>query len=103
MRQIAEEPLTSWALACFDPERRRVVDAALDAVSMEHLAAATERLLQEVADSAVAIGVSEALFMAVGRRILNGKEMIPAALMPVAQSVVDRMNLSLADWILPSL
>ena len=103
MRQIAEEPLTSWALACFDPERRRVVDAALDAVSMEHLAAATERLLQEVADSAVAIGVSEALFMAVGRRILNGKEMIPAALMPVAQSVVDRMNLSLAEWILPSL
>ncbi|MCX7256333.1 MAG: hypothetical protein NTZ64_06225 [Polaromonas sp.] len=101
MRQIVEEPLTSWALACFDPERRRVVDTALDAVSIEHLAAAAERLLQE-ADSAVAIGASEALFMAVGRRILDGKE-IPAALMLVAQSVVDRIDLTTVEWELPNL
>lgn len=102
MRQIAKEPLTSWALACFDPERRLVVDAALDAVSVEHLMAATERLLQEVPDSAVTVGASEALFMAVGRRILNGS-VIPPALMPVAKSVIERMDLTTADWALPDL
>ena len=102
MRQIAEEPLVSWALACFDSERRLVVDAALDAVSVEHLSAAAERLLQEAPDSAVTIGASEALFMAVGRRILNGT-VIPPALMPIARSVMDRMDLTTADWALPEL
>lgn len=102
MRQIAEEPLASWALACFDSERRLVVDAALDAVSAEHLIAATERLLQEAPDSAVTIGASEALFMAVGRRILDGRA-IPSALMPVAKSVIERMDVTTADWALPDL
>lgn len=102
MRQIAEESLASWALACFDSERRLVVDAALDAVSLEHLIAATERLLQEVPDSAVTIGASEALFMAVGRRILNGMA-IPSSLMPIAKSVIERLDVTTADWALPDL
>lgn len=102
MRQIAEEPLGSWALACFDSGRRLVVDAALDAVSVEHLMAATERLPQEAPDSAVAIGASEALFMAVGRRILDGR-MIPPTLMPIAKSVIERMHLTTADYALPDL
>lgn len=102
MRQIAEEPLASWALACFDFERRLVVDSALDAVSVEHLSAAAERLLQEASDSAVAIGASEALFMAVGRRILDGT-VIPPALMPIARSLIERIDLTTAKWVLPEL
>ncbi len=102
MRQIAEEPLASWALACFDSERRLVVDAALDAVSIEHLMAAADRLVQEAPDSAVTIGASEALFMAVGRRILDGVA-IPTALMPIAKSVIERMDLTTAEWALPDL
>ena len=102
MRQIAEEPLASWALACFDSERRLVVDSALDAVSVEHLIAAAERLFQEAPGSAVTIGASEALFMAVGRRILDGT-VIPPALMPIARSVIERMDLTTAEWALPDL
>lgn len=106
MRQIAREPLASWALACFDHERRPLVDAALDAVTVENLAEAANRLYQEAPDSAAVIAASEALFMAVARRIAQGESFPPKlvpALMFVAKCVLERLDLSAVALVLPEL
>ncbi|MFA9217240.1 MAG: hypothetical protein ACEQSK_09055 [Sphingomonadaceae bacterium] len=104
MRQITEEPVASWALACFDVERRLIVDAALDAVSFLSLVSVAERLSQEAPDSAVAIGAVEALFMAVARRIGQAEEISPAqipALMSIAQGVLGRLDVTALGWSIP--
>lgn len=103
MRLITQEPLESWALFCFDPQRRPVVDAALDAVPIASLVDATEKLAVEANDSAVAIGASEALFTAVGRRIANGETLdkFENTLMPVARIVFERLQISDYPELLP--
>lgn len=104
IRQITEEPLASWALACFDDTRRPIVDAALDAVSILKMVDVAERLSHEAPYSAVAIGASEALFMAVARRIAQGEAISSThvlALMRIAQSVLERLDLTIIDWDLP--
>ena len=100
MQQITSWPLASWALDCFDNERRPLVDAALDALTVANLVDTADRLHQEAPDSAVVIAASEALFMAVARRIAQG-ESIPASLMSVAQCVLKRLDLAVVDWALP--
>jgi len=104
MQQITCEPLTSWALACFDHERRPLVDAALDAVTVANLAEVADHLHQEASDSAAVIAATEALFMAVARRIAQGESFSPKllpALMPIAKNVVERLDLTTADSMLP--
>lgn len=106
MRQITSEPLSSWALACFDQERRPLVDAALDAVTVANLAEAADRLHEEAPGSAAVIAASEALFMAVGRRIAQGESFPPKlipSLMFVAKCVLERLDLTTVELILPEL
>ena len=77
IEKIKKEPMHEWANACFDPERRRIVDAALDACSMDDLAKVA-RCLEEKKEAMVFIAVAEALFMAIGRKIhkiLNEKKL----------------------------
>lgn len=93
MRKIAREDLGTWALACFDAGRRSTIDAALDALSIDHLVTVAERLRQAPNDSAVAIAASEALFLAIGRRLIEGQK-IPTALGSIAKCVSSRLDLS---------
>lgn len=107
MRQIAEET-SSWGLACFDADRRDQVDAALDAVPMETLMQAVQTLTHDMADnatSAAALGASEALFVAIGRRISNREvihDTLKPALMHLAEAVIGRLDLDLAAFSLPA-
>lgn len=66
--KIANEPIQHWANACFDPERRPIVDAALEASSTGTLIKIAFSIKQEN-NTAVAIAVAEALFMAIGTRL----------------------------------
>lgn len=106
MEQIASQPLSAWAGYCFDSGRRLVIDAALDAASMASLLSVADRLLSGNADTAEVIGASEALFVAIGKRIVKGAS-VPEALFPVARMVIKRLDLSERDtfgepWSRPS-
>lgn len=96
MAQIATESPSAWAINCFDAGRRPLVDAALNAVSMEHLVNAANRLAAEPAESAQAIAASEALFVAIGKRIAQ-EEVIPPSLFFIVKQIVQRLDLS-DDW-----
>ncbi len=93
MEQIASQPLSAWAGYCFDSGRRLAIDAAFDAVSMASLLSVVDRLLSGNANSAEVIGASEALFVAIGKRIVKG-ESVPEVLFPVAGMVIKRLDLS---------
>lgn len=108
MRQIADEAISSWGLACFDADRSTRVDAALDVVSLDALMQAVQRLLLEGADntiSAAALGASEALFVAIGRRIAN-REVIHDKFLPLlmqlADTVTSRLELGASAFLLPA-
>lgn len=108
MEQIAEEPASSWGLACFDADRCMLVDAALDVISIDALMQAVRRLLLEDADnatSAAPLGASEALFVALGRRIVN-REVIQDKFMPLllqlAETVIGRLELDVSAFSLPA-
>ncbi len=94
IKKITRSPLSSWASACFDPSRRPLVDAALDVIPIGNLVEVAERLSDETPKSVESIGVSEALFMAIGRRIIK-KETIPASLKSLANLVRGRLDLSI--------
>lgn len=101
IRHITDDPLETWAWACFDPQRRPLVDAALDAVALPGLAGAMDRLKQQAPHSAAAVGASEALFMTLARRIANG-EKPPGTYMVVAQCVLERLDCSMLAWSCPT-
>ena len=100
VRQILDDPQNSWALGCFDQQRRQLVDAALDAVTLPGLAGTIERLQQQAQHSAAAIGASEALFMTLARRIIAG-DRPPRAYAIVAQCVLARLDCSQSAWSCP--
>lgn len=109
MRQIAEDPTSSWGRACFDPDRSMLVDAALDVISMDTLMLAVQRLPLEDANnatSAAALAASEALFVAIGRRIAN-REVIQDKFIPLlsqlAEAVIRRLDIQMSAFILPVL
>lgn len=91
--QIANDSSGVWALNCFDPTRRPLVDAALDAVPIDSLVKAADRLDDEFADSAQSIAAAEALFIAIGKRIAR-QQNIPATLHSVAKQVTQHLDLS---------
>lgn len=109
MRQIAEVPTSPWGRACFDPDRSMLVDAALDVISMATLMQAVQKLLLEDTDmvnatSAAALAASEALFVAIGRRIAN-REVIQDKFIPLlsqlAETVIGRLDIEMSAFILP--
>jgi hypothetical protein len=108
MRQIAAEPAQSWGMACFDADRRMLVDAALDVISMDALMRAVQRLLLEDADaasSAATLGASEALFVAIGRRVANREvihEEFSPLLMQLAEAVLGRLEMDASAFGLPA-
>jgi len=62
--------LAMWAPACFDPDRRPWVDAALDALRTGSLERMSSAIPADDA-SANAVGAREALFTAMGRRFIR--------------------------------
>lgn len=72
-KKMIQRDLASWTNACFDRERRPMVDAALNAISLDELSwLALE--LREQKTSAQNVGAGEAVFIAIGRRIIKGEE-----------------------------
>lgn len=70
VEQMNKVDLDSWAPACFDDERRPLVDAALDALSVEAL----QKLARKVGPACIDrryLGAAEAVFAALGRRMLH--------------------------------
>jgi len=87
MAEIAGKPLEIWALNCFDPTRRSLVDAALDALPMDSLVTAAHRVTEGgTGTGAHSIAAAEALFIAIGKRIAN-QDRIPDSLHLVARQV----------------
>ena len=68
--QIKNKPIQEWAIACFDSDRRSLIDAALDAISIKVLSNLANSI-EQTQDPMVVTGVSEALFAAIGRRIVR--------------------------------
>lgn len=80
--------LSSWAPACFDAQRRPILDAALDVAPVKVLEELWGRVA-EVGESAESIGASEAMFVAIGRRVIHN-ENVSESLHSVARYVLDR-------------
>ncbi|NTV96458.1 MAG: hypothetical protein HGA75_13755 [Thiobacillus sp.] len=93
MAQIANDSLSKWALSCFDPTRRTLIDAALDAAPLDSLAKAAHRLRDESGGSAQSLAAAEALFVAIGKRIAK-QENIPVTLYSVATQVIRHLDTS---------
>lgn len=72
LEKIITAPLNTWAFACFDATRRRLVDATLDCLSIDELAVLAELACNESPWAAETIAASESLILAIGRRLANG-------------------------------
>lgn len=72
LKTIVTAPLNTWALACFDESRRRLIDATLDGISIDELSALAESICHEPLWAAETIGASESLVFAIARRLVNG-------------------------------
>lgn len=104
LHQIASKATESWGWACFDEQRRPVVDAVLDAMSLDQLIAASQRVGDGSADvdaSAALVGACEALFMAIGRRIAGGAVINAPDVLPLARCVIAPLDMVSVDWALP--
>jgi hypothetical protein len=103
LADMVHAPLSEWAWACFDIERCRLVDAALDALSLEDIQGVVTQVVAAELNSTESIGASEAIFYAIGRRIANREE-IPnvEAFLPLAQCVIARLNMDDIAWSLPA-
>lgn len=105
LQQVAMDAAESWGWACFDEQRRPLLDAVLDALSLDQLIAALQRACAGAADedaSAAVVGAREALFMAVGRRIADGDDINPADVLPLARYVIAQLDMVSATWTIPS-
>lgn len=88
-RDIAMAPLATWAMHCFDPGRRVLIDAAMTVLPMAGLVEVVRRLAEVPADSVESLAVSETLLIAIGKRIVRGEE-IPSSLHLVVNRVAAR-------------
>lgn len=97
----------SWAWACFDNQRRPLIDAVLNSVSMDILTLVAKKLTQAAPGSAEDIGISESLFIAMGKRIAS-KELIQPDIVFInlAKKIVNRLELfyekNIHSWDLPA-
>ena len=102
MEAMTQFRWADWAWACFDAQRRALVDAALDALAERELQAMAIRVTELDNQSAYFVGASEALFCAVGRRIAQGYEISALGVFgPLVRSVVQRLDLANSAWLLP--
>jgi len=97
----------SWAWACFDNQRRPLIDAVLNSASMDTLTLVANNLAQVASDSVEEIGVSEALFIAIGKRIASNELINPDLIFTnLAKKVVSRLELfyeeDIHSWDLPA-
>jgi len=91
----------SWAMACFDTARRATIDAALDALDGSDLQAVVEGVLQLPDRTPAGLAASEALFCAVGRRLLHGRQ-VPDGVLVLSSVVVPRLPLADDPWSVPA-
>lgn len=89
LRDVAMAPLATWAMHCFDPGRRVLIDAAMSVLPMPGLVEVARCLAEVPADSVESLAVSETLFIAIGKRIVRGEE-IPSLLHLVVNRVASR-------------
>lgn len=73
MAALNKGDLAAWAPACFDTRRRPLVDAALDAMDIGQLEQIAVQLIEAPA-SAETMGAGEAMFTAIGRRIIREED-----------------------------
>ncbi|MBU0746103.1 MAG: hypothetical protein KKB95_05385 [Gammaproteobacteria bacterium] len=103
LAEIVNAPLSDWAWTCFDAERCRLGDAALDALPLKDLQALASRVAELDAFEVESIGASEAIFYAIGRRIAKGEVTSHGdAFVALARSVVARLSMDEGEWILPA-
>ena len=103
LAEMVDATVSDWAWVCFDAQRSRLVDAALDALPLKDLQALAGRVADLDPFGLESIGASEAIFYAVGRRIAKKEITFHVdAFMPLAQSVVARLNMDEAAWSLPA-
>lgn len=88
--QINRGNVAAWLPACFDEQRRPLLDAALDALSVSELEELALRLSSQLAQPEY-LGAGEALFVAVGRRLVRG-EPISNTLPNILGAVVQRLR-----------
>lgn len=93
LAQISKDPLDAWALNCFDPTRRSLLDAAFDAAPIESLLRTADLLKDKSIDSAQSIAAAETIFIAIGKRIAR-LENIPTALIFIAKQVFRNLDRS---------
>ncbi|MGH1448789.1 MAG: hypothetical protein ACRBBM_05110 [Pseudomonadaceae bacterium] len=87
----SDEPATAWALLCFDPARRHVVDAALAQCSVNQLLPIAEAIGQLSPNDPKAITLSETLFITLGER-LNGEFSLPREFVHIGDRVYRRLK-----------
>ena len=97
----------SWAWTCFDNSRRLLIDAVLNSVPTDTLTLVANKLTQATPDSVEDIGVSEALFIALGKRIVSNELITPDLVFTnLAKKVVSRLELfyeeEMHSWDLPA-
>jgi hypothetical protein len=86
VRQLIQGNAAAWTPACFDEQRRPLLDAALDALSIAELENVAVQLHPRLAQLDH-LGVAEALFAAAGRRLVRGEAIrntLPNLLVAVA-------------------
>lgn len=98
MRQLNQGNVAAWTPACFDEQRRPLLDAALDALSSSELESVAVQLRPRLAQ-VDHLGVAEALFTAAGRRLVRG-ENIGDALPKLLGAVVKRLRVE-KDMLIP--
>lgn len=97
----------SWAWACFDNQRRPLIDAVLNSASMDSLTLLVNNLAQVASGAVEEIGVSEALFIAIGKRIASNEIIQPDLIfINLAEKVISRLELfdeeDIRSWDLPA-
>lgn len=81
------DTVDAWAGLCFDPRRRRLVDAALRVSSVDRLHRLQDQMLDMAADNPLAIAAAEALFFAIGNQAAQGIA-IPHGLHAIVERVL---------------
>lgn len=106
LQKISNSDL-SWAWAFFDNGRMPIVNASIDAAPIESLISIAKKLNQETVETVETIGASEALFIALGKRIANKQIVQPDLnLISLANKIIDRLALfdedGVSNWDLPA-
>jgi hypothetical protein len=90
MRQLSLGNICTWVPACFDDQRRPLLDAALDALSASEFKRVVVRFNPQLAHASH-LGAAEALFAAAGRRMIRA-ESIDASLLDMLAIVIPRLR-----------